>query len=947
MADFDLLDAVLAPEGWYAVVGIKNKKTRQHLVETREEVNELVQEMLKDERDVYFGCAKYETGDNRTGDNAKYFKALWVDIDCGEDKAASGDGYIDQATGLQELQRFCKTIGLPKPILINSGRGIHAYWAFTEVIGKDRWQPMMNRLAELCKIHSLIADPKCFEPARILRVPNTLNFKDTPPSSVTVIGVGGSLTEPAELHVTLGVTEKKFAPRRQIQRSALTLSLMGNRISRFKTIMMKSAKNEGCQQLVYCFQNQDTISYNLWRSALSIAAFCEEGASAAHKMSEHYPGYDPEEVEIKVHDLQRKGGPHFCETFEKENPDGCVGCIHKGKITTPIVLGKEIAKAEPTEEGDYEVEAEEEEEVVSYKVPAFPYPYFRGKTGGIYMEKSDDDSVLVYEHDLYVLKRMTDPEKGEMALMRLHLPRDGVKEFAIPASALIGKDEPKKFLGENGVLARGQQMDNIVGFLLSCAKDIQLTRKAELMRTQFGWADSDSKFIIGDREITADGVYYSPPSSHTESIAQHMVAKGTLEKWKEVFNMYSRPGLEPNAFAALTAFGSPLLKFVGLSGAIINVMFPHSGSGKSTALFMANSVYGHPKDLVAIPKDTMNARMHMLGVMNNLPFTMDEITNMKSEEFSDLTYAMSQGRGKNRQEAGANKLRKNNTKWQNITLSSGNASFYEKLGSLKNTPDGEMMRLIEYTIGYSDAISTEEGKRMFDHQLLDNYGHAGDIYAQWLVGHKEEAVQQLLEVQAKIDKELRLSQRERFWSGVVACNIMGGLIAKSLGLHDYDMKAIYKWACGMIRDIREDSTAPRDDPSSVVGDFINRHIRNTLVVDGEADARTKLLPAPIQEPYGELIIRYEPDTKQMYIVAKVFKDDCVERQLNYKETMKQLQTKGIYLGSTTRRMTSGTKIKGTPVHVMHFDCNAPEFINVDAYVGVEKKDEGSGSSVSD
>ena len=207
MADFDLLDAVLAPQGWYAVVGIKNKKTRQHLVETREEVNELVQEMLDEERDVYFGCAKYETGDNRTGDNATYFKALWVDIDCGEDKAASGDGYIDQATGLQELQRFCKTIGLPKPILINSGRGIHAYWALTEVIGKDRWQPMMDRLAELCKTHSLIADPKCFEPARILRVPNTLNFKDTPPSPVTVIGVGGSLSEPAELRVTLGVTE--------------------------------------------------------------------------------------------------------------------------------------------------------------------------------------------------------------------------------------------------------------------------------------------------------------------------------------------------------------------------------------------------------------------------------------------------------------------------------------------------------------------------------------------------------------------------------------------------------------------------------------------------------------------------------------------------------------------------------------------------------------------
>jgi hypothetical protein len=255
--------------------------------------------MLKEERDVYFGCAKYETGDNRTGDNAKYFKALWVDIDCGEDKAASGEGYADQATGLQELQRFCKTIGLPKPIIVNSGRGIHAYWTFSKVIGRDRWQPMSDRLKELCQKHSLLSDMKCFEPARILRVPDTLNFKDTPPSPVITITTGGNVSDPDELRLTLGVMDKKFAPRRQIQRSALTLSLMGNRISRFKTIMMKSAQGEGCKQLVHCYQNQDSISYNLWRSALSIAAFCEEGASAAHKMSEKYPGYDPEEVEIK------------------------------------------------------------------------------------------------------------------------------------------------------------------------------------------------------------------------------------------------------------------------------------------------------------------------------------------------------------------------------------------------------------------------------------------------------------------------------------------------------------------------------------------------------------------------------------------------------------------------------------------------------------------------
>lgn len=773
-------------------------------------------------------------------------------------------------------------------------------------------------------------------------MPGTLNFKDEPPSAVTVIA-GADATEPAELRTIMGVTEKKFKPRQQVVRSALTLSLMSNRISKFKTIMIKSANGEGCNQLLHCYQNQDTISYNLWRSALSIAAFCEEGTEAAHKMSEKYPGYDPEEVDIKVHDLQKRGGPHFCETFEKENPGGCDGCPHKGKITTPIVLGKDIAQAEETEEGTYEVEDEKE----PYSVPAFPFPYFRGKVGGIYRSNGDEDPTLVYEHDLYVVKRMKDPEIGETVLIRLHLPQDGAKEFTIPASALAGKDEPKKILGQHGVLARGAQMDNIIGFIISCAKDIQLSRKAEQMRTQFGWTDKDSKFILGDKEITAEGIYYSPPSTQTGDIAKFMTAVGELDKWKEAFNMYARPGLEPNAFAALTAFGSPLLKFMGLNGAIINVIFKHSGSGKSTTLYMCNSVYGHPERLAAIPRDTMNARMHMLGVMNNLPFTMDEITNMKPDEFSDMTYAMSQGRGKNRQKASANELRINNTTWQNITLSSANASFYEKLASLKNTPDGEFMRLIEYEIGYSDAISVEEGKHMFDHVLRENYGHAGEIYIQWLVGNKEDAVQQLLGLQAKIDKELRLTQRERFWSAVVACNIMGGLIAKSLGLHDYNMKEIYRWACNMIREVRTESTAPADDASSVIGDFINRHMRNILVVNAEADARTKLHAAPLQEPYGDLVIRYEPDTKKMYIVAKAFKNDCVERQVSYRDTLKQLGAKGVYVGSTTRRMTTGTKIKGLPVHVMEFDCTTPDFINVDDYVPTGEGDEGSGSNVPD
>ena len=148
-----------------------------------------------------------------------------------------------------------------------------------------------------------------------------------------------------------------------------------------------------------------------------------------------------------------------------------------------------------------------------------------------------------------------------------------------------------------------------------------------------------------------------------------------------------------------------------------------------------------------------NAKIHQLGVMNNLANTIDEITNMSGMEFSDLAYSISQGRGKNKMKGSTNELRINNTKWQGMTLTSSNASFYEKLGVAKSSPDGESMRLLEYKIEPTDLIAADYAKQMFDHQLRENYGHAMEIYATWLVANQEAAVALLRKIQARIDRK--------------------------------------------------------------------------------------------------------------------------------------------------------------------------------------------------
>jgi len=939
MNNIDLLDRVLAPEGWFAVLGIKGKKNVvQHLVQTREEVNKYAEEFIEQKREVYFGCSKFETNKNRTKDNVKQLKSFWVDIDCGEGKAIPNEktgipeGYIDQATGLQELQKFCATIGLPKPLLVNSGRGIHAYWPLSAPITRAEWEPVAARLNELCVIHKLYVDASVFEAARVLRIPGTFNFKDNPPKPVEVISNGEDVDYQAFKNL-LGVKDV-VRPTHTVELTELAKAMMDNTSTKFSKIMMRSAKNEGCAQLVYAYQNQDKISEPLWFSVLSIAHRCVDRNNAIHKMSENHAGYDAEDTETKASHTKHA---HSCATFEKHNPGGCEGCPWKGRIKSPIVLGREVLRAKETD--NHEVEGEEVEE---YAIPKYPHPYFRGKNGGIYImppaEAEEAEPTCIYEHDLYVVKRMhdPDPEIGELGLLRLHLPQDGVREFTLKLASISSKDALREELSVKGVAATAFQMNELMKYIMISIKELQYKKKAELMRTQFGWVDKNSKFVIGNREISADGIFHSPPSGATKQFAENMSPVGTLEKWKEVFNLYGAPGLEANAFAALSAFGAPLLKFTGHNGAIINVIHKDSGTGKSTALYMCNSVYGHPDKLAAIWKDTLAAKMIHLGVMNNLPFTVDEITNTSPADFSTLAYSMSQGRGANRSKSQSNELRINNTTWQTISLASSNASFYEKLGIHKNSPDGEMMRLLEYQIHPTNIIPPHVAKQMFDHQLKENYGHAGDIYASYLVNNLEEAISGMLAVQAKIDKELSLTNRERFWSAVVSCNIAGGLMARNLGLIDFDMKAVYVWATQMIRGLREDVKPPANDVSSIIGDFIMRNIQNILVVNDEVDKRTKMEAAPIQEPRGDLVIRYEPDTKKMFIVAKVFRKDCVESQVHYKDTLNQLKAKGVFLMADNKRMAKGMRLVAPAVYSLIFDCSSSDFINVENFVDMAK-----------
>ena len=925
MATTDLLSAVLPSEGWYCIVGLKTgSKPKQTFHETLGECEQVIDGLVKDEYNAYFACSKYETNKSRTQPNAKYIKAFWLDIDCGE-----GKDYPSQIEGLAALKNFCKATGLPKPTVVNSGRGLHIYWRLSRIITAEEWKPVAERIKYLCDEYDFHVDPsRTADLASILRVPETLNFKDDPPKPVSIICLSEEVeyeTIKSQLGVLVAPPEFNV-PRQEL--NELTKALANNEEKWFKIIIKKTIKGEGCAQIHKIATEQETVNYELWRAGLSVAWACEDRDTAIHKISERHQEYDFQETIRKAMDT---GGPQKCVTFEKWNPSGCEGCPHKGKIVGPIALGRKIVKAR-AEDNFVEVEAKSPEvPVTKITIPEYPFPYFRGKQGGVYIELADNDPILVYQHDIYVVKRMRDPQKGEVAWIRLHLPKDGIKEFALPITEVMTKEKLREKLGFYGVAALQKQMDAIMVYIIKFVNELQYKTDVEVMRMQYGWADKNSKFVIGDQEITAEGIRYSPPSSMTSALSEYMQPVGTLDEWKKIANVYNRPSMEPHAFGFFTAFGSPLLTHLNLKGAVINLVNNVSGTGKTTVAKVMHSVYGHPEEQMLIAKDTINVKLHRMGVMGNLPISCDEITNVEAEHFSDFVYAVSQGRARNRMKSQSNEERLNTSKWSLLCVCTSNASFYDKLASLKSTPDGELMRLIEFQIPVNSVMNKVEADEIFS-QLDNNYGHAGRIYLQWLVSNLEEAIDMVKQVQVVIDKKVKFSGRERFWSGVAACNIAGAMIAKKLGLIDIDIKRVFEWMVIEFSKMRHEIKAPPTNQASTIGEFLNEFRGSILVINDAADKRSGMSQLPVVEPKFDLLARIEPDTKKLFISAKHLRQFCTKNQITLKDVLNTLAAEGIYEKTVKKRMAKGTKIEGLPTDAFMFDCSKGDFINTEDYV---------------
>lgn len=141
---------------------------------------------------VYHACASFADSSNRKAANARSLKSLYIDLDCGEEKVREGKGYATKTEADAALRGFCDATGLPVPLLVDSGGGLHAYWPLEGVVPAAEWKTVAERLKALCAARGLMADPHVTgDAARVLRPVGSFNWKFDPPRRVALLENNG------------------------------------------------------------------------------------------------------------------------------------------------------------------------------------------------------------------------------------------------------------------------------------------------------------------------------------------------------------------------------------------------------------------------------------------------------------------------------------------------------------------------------------------------------------------------------------------------------------------------------------------------------------------------------------------------------------------------------------------------------------------------------------
>ena len=615
---------------------------------------------------------------HRHRSQALLLRSFWLDVDI------KHGFFRNTQHALEVFGEWRRAIGLPPPTLIvlTGSGGFHAHWILDEAIDAAAWQPLADALANAAGSLKPLPGPDGGErrldiglttnPACLLRIPDTFNFKHKPPTMTQLAHVGDVYSfsvidnalskhkgtySPAKLTISRP-TRLKASP--VFAGMAKPTPLAAGLDDRWRPeaeevadvcpwfARVKHTRGAGCSEPE-------------WFTSLQVAFFCQQGGELAHELSDAHPTYTEEETDKKFalveesHTSDRLGWPK-CQTIHLNG--GAPEC----RICPHLIEGKSPL--------NFVVMAPAEQPVSLFPrtgtEPAVQQPigYHQDVDGIVYKQgKGDGEKEPVCPYPILDVKTYAPRSDGTgkyAITFETHL--DVARQFRLIIMSYDDLNEARLFgqcLSSQGMVVKDRNKQMTREYMQSFVEQLLAHKKTSSNSEPYGWSIDDAGkrtgFVVGDNRYNCAGITAVAPLDL--DLSQHYRPRGTLECYKKNAALIVQQERYDLITVLTTAVGGVLTPLTGVRGLVVHA-YGEGGLGKSHASQTSQSFWSSPIKEQSILDDTGSYLVGKLGLLCNMPLYYDDVKGKGiTDEMLKLIFPSTQGRTKGRMKPTVNCVR--------------------------------------------------------------------------------------------------------------------------------------------------------------------------------------------------------------------------------------------------------------------------------------------------
>lgn len=910
---------------------IKNRQGKMVLVakfyDTSISLNEICDDITRfDQRGetIYFAVATFGDPElGRKAHNAVACRALFLDLDCGAEKAAEGKGYPTARAAAAALQAFVNKNKLPPPMIVNSGFGLHVYWPLDNDVDMDEWKGMALALKALALADGLIIDPKVpADAARILRPAGTHNRKNGTPRPVCVV-VDGVPVPAAVIQATLAVPPTGLAPSlsgpkpagaARVRRLGVPVQFQSQmQLSKVDPLQFNGRKIiANCQVFQWAMDNQEKVGYDLWIDIIHTLYNTDE-PDLIYEISEKYPTYD------KALTLQKakafNGGGISCAEIASVGPTGCCnGCPHQGKIHSPSALGFKTLVAPPPPKIN--------------TVTGMPDGWQIDAIGTYFVKGHGDETQRIDLFPGEIILGEVYTQANEKSVPCRFIPvlaraPGGVREGVLEASRISTNRGLLEELLRSGISpnmnCERQFLDGMRSWI---AKHLNVTHQAKAI-TQLGWttaecAKDDASFVLGNRMFNSDGsIEEVRLDNDAARIGEFMTQAGDFLEWQKFLHVYKDRRYLAHAVVFLTSFAAPLARLVGIHYPIIHMTSQGTGMGKTGVQIASASVWGNPLHSYAmIHADATDKSVRKYqNITNGIPQNVDEISRMSRDAATNVVYDQTQPSGRYGLTS-RNNFRDNFASMSAMTTSA-NVSLQEICAAKHLDSSPQQARIFEITMLRPDLTAAEhEYNRKIFALVQSNYGWAGEAFIRYVVTNQAQVRKLCRHVESKLRTRYGADDSERYWIAIEVGIIVSAVLCNRLGITpNWDIDAIVDFLYKRHIEQRKDMQGSVATPEIMLAQFLQANQTLVLTVDHHRPPTFGLNSTGVTiEKYpashANVQMRYALADKKLFVARTFIRGWFAEKGLDFRGFCVEMRKRGVLVNDDVRMMlTAFTKIK--------------------------------------